>query len=293
MRFKNLDLIIAMFIVGFNVAWTQIPNNLIIVGIVLALPLVLFLPGYALIQTLFRQRAPEQSAASGMVARQQNLKIGHPIGGADQLVLSLGLSMAIDVLVGFGLNLLPIGLNALSWVLSLGLIITVCAVLAMFLRRKDLPRGVQTQRVRITFQDCLLFGLAMLVVASAVWLAIIRPLNPQPSFSQFWILPANQTEKTCAVSIGLQSFETTSVAYRVLITVNSTQTNAWSSIVLVPQQKWTQLVTITPDTSSSLYVEAQLYKTDQPDTVYRAVHLTFYVSSINENGSVQQQCVFS
>ena len=97
MRFKNLDLIIAMFIVGLNVAWTQIPNSLMIVGIVLALPLVLFLPGYALIQTLFRRRLPEQLTVSGMVARPQNLKIGHPIGSADQLVLSLGLSMAIDV----------------------------------------------------------------------------------------------------------------------------------------------------------------------------------------------------
>lgn len=291
MRFKNLDLIIAMFIVGLNVAWTQIPNSLMIVGIVLALPLVLFLPGYALIQTLFRRRLPEQLTVSGMVARPQNLKIGHPIGSADQLVLSLGLSMAIDVLMGFGLNLLPIGLNALSWVLSLGLIITVFAVLAMFLRRKDLPRVAQTQQARITFKDCLLFGLAMLVVTSAVWLAIIRPLNPQPSFSQFWILPANQADKTCAVTAGLQSFETASVTYRVLITVNNTQTNTWSSIVLASQQKWIQLVAITPDASGSLYVEAQLYRTDQPNTVYREVHLTFHVSSINENGSVQQRCV--
>lgn len=294
MRFKNLDLIIIIFIVALNVAWTQIPIHLIIVGILLALPLILFLPGYALTQTLFRRRAIAQTLDTASTpARPADLKMGHPVGRSDQIVLSLGLSMAIDVLVGFVLNILPVGLTALSWILSLGLIATVFALLAAFLRRKESLKDTTKPRVRITIQDCLLLILALLVVASALWLSVIRPLQPQPSFTQFWILPTNQANKTCEVSLGVQSFETGSETYRVVIAVNNAQTNAWPSVVLSPQQKWVQDVSIKPGatTSDSLYIEARLYRTEKPDTVYRNVHLTFYISSSNINGNVQQQCV--
>jgi uncharacterized membrane protein len=207
------------------------------------------------------------------------------------LLLSFGLSLAVDVLVGFGLNILPIGLQALSWVLSLGLITTGCAILALFLRRGDIPYTSTASHIRITLQNCVLFALAILVVASAVWLSIIRPLSPQPSFTQFWMLPANQTNKTCAVSLGVQNFETTSETYRIVMTVNNAQTNAWPSIVLDSKQKWVQSVTVNPGNTSSLVIEAQLYRTDKPDAVYRSVHLTYYVSSINNNGNLQQQCI--
>lgn len=292
MRFKGLDLIIVMIIVAINVALTQLPGRFMIAGILFALPLILFLPGYTLTQTLFRRRAPVQKQSTPEdSAPQQELRLGHPIGTADQLLLSFGLSIAIDVLVGFGLNILPIGLQALSWILSLGLITTICAVLAAFLRRKDIPGGARMPRVRVVLRDGILFGLAILIAVSAIWLSFIRPLQPQPSFTQFWMLPANQASKTCAVSVGVQSFETTSETYHVVMTVNNIQTNSWSSIVLAPQQKWVQLVAVKPGTSNSLSIEAQLYVANKPDVVYRDVHLIFYISSINTNGLVQQQCV--
>lgn len=292
MRFRNIDLIIVMVVVVINVVWTQFPNRPLILGLIFGLPLTFFLSGYALTQTLFRRRVPEQTPiSSNNLIRRPDLRLGHPIANADQILLSFGLSMAIDVLVGFGLNILPIGLQALSWVLSLGLVTTLFAVLALFLRRKDLPTIATPSRLHISLQDYVLFGLAILVVASAVWLSVIRPLQPQPSFTQFWMLPANQATKSCAVSIGVQSFETTSETYRIVMSVNSAQTNTWSSIVLTPQQKWVQSVSVTPDATSSLNIEAQLYRTDNPDTAYRNVHLTFYISSVNNNGHVQQQCV--
>ena len=201
--------------------------------------------------------------------------------------------MAIDVLVGFALNIFPIGLTGLSWVLSLGLITTFFAVLAAFLRRKDTLKAATKPRVHITLQDSVLFGLAILIVTSAIWLALLRPLQPQPSFTQFWMLPANQTGKACVVSLGVQSFETGSETYRIVMAVNNAQANVWSSVVLNPQQKWVQEVSIKPGntTSASLYIEAHLYRVDKPNTAYRDVHLTFAISSSDINGVVQQQCV--
>ncbi len=292
MRFKNLDLIIVMIFVVTNVAWTQVPNPPLIPGLIFALPLTFFLSGYALTQTLFRRRVPEQMESSpNDLIHRPDLKLGHPIGSTDAILLSFGLSMAIDVLIGFGLNILPIGLKTQSWILSLGLVTTVFVVLAIFLRRKDIPRIATRSRIRITLQDCVLFGLAILVVASAIWLSVIRPLQPQPSFTQFWMLPDNQASKTCAVSIGIQSFETTPETYRIVMAVNNTQTNTWSSIALAAQQKWVQSVRVTPGTASSLDIEARLYRTDNPGTAYRNVHLTFHTSSVDNNGILQHQCV--
>lgn len=295
MRFKNLDLLIAIVIVAINVVWTQVPHRFMLAGIIFALPLILFLPGYTLTQTLFRRQAPESDAgASNERSQRPDLKIGHPIGNTDQIVLSIGLSMAIDVLVGFALNILPMGLTALSWILSLGLLTTVCAIVATLLRGKGTDTAShKAGRIRITWQDCTLLGLAIMIVATAVWLSLLRPLQPQPSFTQFWMLPANQSSKTCAVSLGVQSFETAPETYRIVILVNNVQTKDWPVVVLTPQQKWVQSVPVAPESQSaaSLYVDAQLYRVDKPATVYRDVHLTFYISSSNTNGTVQQQCV--
>ena len=288
MRVKNLDLIAAILLVAINVGWTQLPNRPLVIGIILALPLTFVLPGYTLTQTLFRGRSPDQSLdSSNNLVLRPSLKIGQPVGGADQIILSLGLSMAIDVLVGFALNVFPIGLQALSWTLSLGLITTVFALLAAFLRRRDIVTIERVSRPRITIYDCILFGLAILVATAAIWFSIIRPLEPQPSFTQFWMLPANQANKSCAVSIGIQSFESDSVTYRVVMTIDGVQEGTWSSIVLAPQGKWIRSVPVTPGTASSIYIAAKLYRADKPGTVYRNVHLTFHIS---KNGPIQQQC---
>ncbi len=295
MRLKNLDLVAAMIAVVLNVAWTQIPGQIPVVGSLLTLPLTLFLPGYTLVQVLFRRREPVSEASH--LIRQPGRKTEDAPGKIDQVMLSFGLSMTIDVLVGFGLNILPIGLQRLSWVLSLGLLTIVFAVVAILLRRKDIPgtarpsHSLKSGRVQIAFQDCIFFLLAILVGISAGWLALIRPLNPQSGFTQFWMLPADQVNKTCEVSIGIQSFETTSETYRVVIAVDKAQIHAWSPIVLPPQQKWIQPVIFTPGAASSLSIESWLYRKDKPDRVYRNVHLTFSVSTYAVNTSTQRQCV--
>lgn len=297
MRIKNSDLIAAISIALFNVIWTQIPNRPLLVGIIFALPLIFILPGYTLTQVLIRKYSPYQALdahsfmlQSGHGNSGTHLKKGQPVGGADQLALSLGLSLAIDVLVGFTLNVFPIGLQALSWALSLGLLTTIFALLAIFLRRRDIVQVTRVPRLRISMYDGILFGLAILVATAAIWFAIIRPLEPQSSFTQFWMLPANQASKSCAVSIGVQNFELTLVTYHVVMAVEGTQASSWSSIVLAPRKEWVRSVLLMPRLARSISIEAQLYRVDKPDTVYRNVHLTFYVAAGSKNGQVQQQC---
>jgi uncharacterized membrane protein len=286
MRFKNLDLIAAILVVAINVGWTQLPHRPLVIGIILALPLILILPGYTLTQTLFRKRLPAPDPSSKLILRP-SLKIGQPINTADHIILSFGLSMAIDVVVGFALNVLPIGLQALSWTLSLGIITTVFALLAVFLRRKDIVRVAMMPRPRITIYECILFGLAILLATLVVWSSIIRPLEePQPSFTQFWMLPAKNN--SCAVLIGVHSFESTSVTYRVVMTINGAQVTTWPSVVLAPQAEWDQSVSIKKGATDNMYIEARIYRGDKPDTVYRNVHLTFHSLKRSNNGQTQQ-----
>jgi uncharacterized membrane protein len=291
MRKNNRDLIAVILIVGINIGWTLLPIHLLPISIVLALPLISILPGYTLTQLLLRKRLPNSDAtpANDMLP-QTGQKSARPIGNADQLVLSIGLSLVIDVLTGFALNILPIGLQALSWTLALGFFTTLFALVAMLLRRKDVhAEAVKTPGIRIRLSDCILVGMALLVASSALWLSIQRPIVPQPSFTQFWILPANEASKSCDVSIGVQSFEATSVTYRVVMTANNGQTATWSAISLAPESKWVQPVFIEPGTVSNVFVEALLYRVNQPSVVYRNVHLTLHMVA-PKDGQVQQEC---
>ncbi len=283
MRLKNLDLIAAILVVVINVGWTRVPNRLLIIGIILALPLVLILPGYMITQTLFCKHSPAPESSSSLIL-QPSLKIGQPVNNADRIILSLGLSMAIDVVVGFALNILPIGLQGLSWILSLGLITTVFALLVAFLRRKDAVKVAGIPRPSISIYKYILCGLAILVATIAIWLSIVRPPDPQPSFTQFWMFPAKNN--SCEVLIGIHSFEATSVTYRIVMTSNGVPVTTWSSVVLAPQQEWKQSVSIKSQASNNMYVEARLYRADKPESVYREVHMT-----LNSAGGSKDQKV--
>jgi uncharacterized membrane protein len=289
MQLKNIDLIGAILVVAINVEWTQLPSRPLIIGIILALPLIFVLPGYTLTQTLFRKRPPEPS--SNLIL-QPSLKIGQPVSAVDHIILSLGLSMAIDVLIGFMLNVFPIGLQALSWTISLGLVTTVFAMIAGWLRRRDFVKiaSVKMERIRprITIYECILFGLAILVATAAVWFSVIRPPATQSNFTQFWMLPSNQANNSCAVSIGVHSFESTSITYRIVLMINSIQVNTWSSIVLVPQEEWTRSAPIKLGATGDMYIEAQLDREDIPNSVYRDVHLTLHSVKGSKNGYAQQ-----
>ena len=117
MRIKNLDLIVAILIVVVNVGWTQVPNRPILVGVILALPLVFILPGYMLIQTLSCERFPVPPFARklgygsvGMEPAPVRVPTS-PVPSPHAILLSLGLSIALDIVVGFVLNLFPFGLQ--------------------------------------------------------------------------------------------------------------------------------------------------------------------------------------
>lgn len=281
MRLRNLDLVGAICLAVAATGYALLPNRLLLVGTLLAVPLVFFLPGYTLSQVFFHKRAALPTSSGGLIM-QPGLKIDRPLDAIDLLVFSLGLSLVIDIITGFLLNLLPAGLQWQSWTLSLGLVTEVLALLGVLLRREQVSpvksKGAAWGRARLLKEGALLAS-ALIVATLALWLAIIRPPQPQPSFTQFWMLPPGPG-KGCSVLIGMQSFETAPLVYRVEITSNGKQVASWPSITLATRQEWNRQVPLSlSGTTIDALVDARLYRQDRPRTIYREVHVTLHACS--------------
>lgn len=273
MRFKNLDLIGVILLVIANVGWLQLPSHPWFIGVLLAVPLTFALPGYALTQALFGRKPSQQTSS---LIRKPNLNLGRPVSSIDYITLSLGLSMAVDILVGFILNIFPIGLQAQSWILSLGVLTTVFAMVALNLRRKGSTKSERILRPPISRSHCMLFGMAILVVIAAIGIALVRPPATQAYFTQFWMLPSSRTMTSCTVTVGMQNLEAGTKTYQVIVTTNGTPVGVWQSVTLTPKQTWERLVSIHATHTNSAYIEARLYKADELETVYREVHMAFH-----------------
>ena len=257
MRRHNLDLLVIAFIAVLNIVWSLLPVRPVLIGTILALPLVFVLPGYTLIEALFYQKM---------------------LKGTHRIVLSLGLSLALAILGGLLLNMLPIGLQAQSWAIFLGLVTTVFSLVAAYFRRGTQVTG--TRRLRLGFGiPAYLIALALIMaILSVLYAAIGVEQQPHPGFTQLWMLPVAPTGTSSAVRLGVRSFEDTTVTYRITITMNGQVVRAWSSVSLQPEQTWNQVVQLPTSGTHSLYIEAQLYRLDHPQTVYRNVHLTVHPS---------------
>ncbi len=267
MRLKNLDLLVTTSIAAMNVAWTLLPAHIPVVGIILALPLVLILPGYALAEVLFHARFADIF---------------------QRLLFSSGLSMAVTIVTGFMLNLLPVGLQAISWAASLSLFTTFFSLMAVCRRQKSYILRTAQPWPRIAIHEYLLFGLAIAVTIFSLQYAAAG-VNQQshPGFTQLWILPAPQAGSTCAISLGVRSFEAAPVTYGITITANGTTISRWSSIVLAPQQRWERVVPITLHAEGEVYLQAQLYRSDAREIVYRKVNLLLHLLVGGSHGTMQ------
>jgi uncharacterized membrane protein len=290
MRQKNLDLLLALLIAAASVLWAFLPNHLPIVGILCALPLVFVIPGYTIIEALF-VHSPDHAAS---LIHKLDLRIIRPFNGSDRLILSLGLSLAMVIITGFVLNMLPMGLEQTSWAVSLAVLTAIFSFIALYHRQKVEINVAKTtvvaHRFRISFYEYMLFLLAIIIVTSSVWYSLInaqQQQQQQSTFTQFWMVPLMQAHNSCAVLIGMQSFEATSVKYDIVVTANGTEVSSWFAVALAPQNQWYQSIAIQPGNTNTVYIEAKLYRMDKPGVVYRDVHVTLS----NSQGSTSRVLV--
>lgn len=281
MRRTNLDLFLTLGVAVLNVVWallTQITDltAFMAVNIILALPLVFIVPGYALTETLFPRRALE---------------------AIQRLGFTMALSVAVTIVSGFILNLFPPGLTTLPWAIWLGLFSMIFTVVA-FIRRSTQVVGPdqtmlhqavtpgQLQSFRVQFSSVILLGLATLVIVLSVLYSVIgASQQSHPGFTNLWLLPA-KTSNSCTVDIGLRSFENGPLQYRIVMTTNKTRTASWDSVTLSPNEQWLQQASTPVGTNTSLFILVQVYRLDRPKTVYLHTDLTFHV--VNSGGTTKQ-----
>jgi len=159
------------------------------IRLILALPLILFIPGYMLTAALF----PDST----------------DIDAIERIVLSIGTSIIIAPLIGLCLNFTPWGIRLDPIILSLTSVIVVLVIYAGIRRNRTPPesrytlpvpeirRVVQNEwnsrngskRDRILFFAAV-FAIGLVIVSAA--LAITLP-KPGEKFSEFYILGENRT----------------------------------------------------------------------------------------------------
>lgn len=252
----DIFIVIACTIIAIILVFTVPADNVALR--ILTLPLVIVLPGYALISALFAHRA------AGLIER---------------LVMSLGVSMIIVILGGLILNLTPSGLRSGSWAVLLAGITVAASIVALVRRQGQKRAALQpsgSSGVGLTFPQGLLLGLAAIIVGGALAVSIIgAEQQPYPGFTQLWMLPASGANAKNSVLLGVKNMEQTAVDYRLVVKIGSTTIKQWPALDLRSGENWeaTLAVPEAQHATNPTRVEALLYRLNAPTTLYRHVEL--------------------
>jgi Protein of unknown function (DUF1616) len=166
----------------------------------LAAPLTLFLPGYAIAATIF---------ARHRIARRQFL------------LFSVGLSLAVLALGGLLLNYGPGGVRAWSWALLLFLVVLGCSRGAALRRPRQADAPVSWALPRPSRgQTGLLAGGALAVVAALVLAFTPLAATNATGFTEMWISPLHGDG---GVRIGVGSAERDDSFYRLVVNFGGTR----------------------------------------------------------------------
>jgi uncharacterized membrane protein len=209
--------------------------------VALALPLLLFLPGYALLGALFTRVTLDR---------------------ASMLLLSMALSVAVVVIGTFALHS-AVPLERSTWV-ALAAGVTVVAGSLALVRAgppSDAPR-LRLPRVRVV--PALLLTLALIVAAAAITFARTPlPARGVQGYTALWILPGK--DGSHRLRVGVISSELHTTSYRLDIEENGRKATI-RKLTLAPTESWDERIRVPPSVTR---VRALLYRESAPDEVYR------------------------
>ena len=276
-HFPN-DLALVIFLTLLCIPFVLIPPfNESPVRIILSLPLVLFLPGYALIATLFPQK--------------------YDLDGIERIALSFGLSLAITPLLGLALNYTPFGIR-LTPILIVLSVFTIALAIGAYVRRSRIPEGDRfVVEFRAFFKNIELFKptdtkidrilsviliISISIAISMTAYVIIAPKEGE-KFTEFYILgpegkaegyPTNLTVgEEGQVIIGVVNQEYANATYLLEIRLNE-EVLGEQSIELMHNETWeSPFVFKAVEKGEDQNLEFLLYKDEMIRDVYRSLHL--------------------
>lgn len=214
-----------------------------------ALPLVFFLPGYALAATIF---------ARGRIPRRH------------LIVLSVGLSLAVLALGALLLNYLPGGVRAGWWALLL--VIVVCAAARSAAIRRPSRRAAPeaSWRPRLNPAQAALFAGGALAIVAAIVLAFI-PVGAKDAlgYTQMWIKPL-EGERS-GVEIGVGSGEQEDASYRLWVKFGDGEAPQGRYFQLAPGETRIVRLLTEKQPAPAEQIRAALFKQGGPGRAYRRV----------------------
>ncbi len=286
--------------------------------VVLGLPFVLFVPGYALVAALFPERGSEST--------EDDEVDGSGITGLERVALSFGVSIAVVPLVGLVLNFTPFGIRLVPIVVSLtALVLVLTAVAAR--RRLALPAD---ERFSVPWREWLRAGrtelfepetrtdgalnvllvVSLVLAVSSVGYAVAVPKQGE-SFTEFYLLTENDEGELVAdgyptefvagesrsLVVGVGNQEHRQQAYTVVVELHEVAVENNSTRVLDRErlqtfelqtehnETWQRQHSVTPETTGErLRLTYMLYQGGPPATpttenAYRELHLWVNVTA--------------
>jgi uncharacterized membrane protein len=253
-KLKNFpkDLALVIFLTLLCIPFVLIPplNEISPTRIILGLPLVLFLPGYALIATLFPREGD--------------------LDGIERIALSFGLSIAISPLLGLALNYTPFGIR-LTPILIVLSVFTISLAIGAYVRRSRIREadrfgvdfGAFFKSIKDSFKikdskvDKILTAVLIISIVLALSMTVYVIITPKEGekFTEFYVLgtggmaeeyPTNLTVgEEGEVIIGIVNHEYAAVTYLLELKVNGGVIDQ-KSIVLTHNETWEGPFTFKP-----------------------------------------------
>ncbi|KKH47196.1 DUF1616 domain-containing protein [Methanosarcina sp. 1.H.A.2.2] len=256
---------------------------------ILGLPLVLFLPGYALIAALFPAKSD--------------------LDGIERTALSFGLSIAVVPLIGLGLNYTPWGIRLLPILISLS-IFTIAMCGLAYLRRAGLP---EADAFEVPFRETALalkaeilekpepgldraltviLVLSILLSVTTLFYVVVTPKEGE-HFTEFYVLgpegmadnyPTNYTlGESGTVIVGVVNHEYRPVNYTMEVRLENKSLplpEDLQQVTLAYNETWEEPLTLTPPVEGKdMKLEFLLFNETDKNTPYRDLHLWINVNS--------------
>jgi uncharacterized membrane protein len=277
-HFPN-DLALVIFCTLLCIPFVLIPplNEISPIRIILGLPLVLFLPGYSLIATLFIRK--------------------DDLDGIERIALSFGLSIAISPLLGLALNYTPFGIR-LTPILTVLSVFTIALAIGAWVRRGRIPEGdrfvvdfgaffksmKESFMTKDTKIDRILSVILIISIVLAISVTVYVIVTPKEGekFTEFYVLgpggmaedyPTNLTVgEEGEVIIGVVNHEYANTSYLLEVELNGEFIDK-KSIELVHNETWESPFTFgAMKEGEDQKLEFLLYKVSE-EGIYRSLHL--------------------
>jgi uncharacterized membrane protein len=219
-----------------------------IVRLIAALPLALFLPGYAVIAAAFGSQELE---------------------APKRLMLSVATSLMVLVLGTFVLNVFPFGLTTASWAVLLP-VVTIAACRAAALRRDRPARDAAAVSLPRPGAGGVVLGVIALLIAAAAIALAQKPLAADDAvgFTALWMLPTDSRED--AVAVGVVSNQHHPTSYRLEVSLGKNQSKSYR-VKLDPGEERVYEVDVPPKSDGRTHVVSTLYRKQRPGAPYRRV----------------------